>query len=276
MTGSENGIAAHYSSGTLLNRIADGLSALDKSLETAGPEDLKSVDEFHIGGLAATEALLEQIDIGPDTKVLDIGSGIGGTARFIVSRYGAKVHGVDLTPEYVETARALCNYVDVKAEFQQGSALKLPFDDAVFDIATLMHVGMNIENKEGLFAEAARVLKPGGVFAIFDVMSVSDGEIGFPVPWATAPEMSFVASPERYKSAARAVGFTVIAERDRGDFARQFFAKLAARIAEHGPPPVGLPVIMGDRAPEKIANMVAGLKSRTIAPVEMICRLSLQ
>src|SRR5690606_33691687 len=110
----------------------------------------KAVDEFHIGGAEATAALLDQLDIGPDTRVLDIGSGIGGPARTIAERTGARVTGVDLTPDFVETARSLTETVGLSADFVVGSALDLPFADAAFDLATLIHVGMNIPDKPRL------------------------------------------------------------------------------------------------------------------------------
>ncbi len=269
----ESAVASHYTSGSLLDRIAAGLAVLGKELASATPDDLKPVDEFHIGGLAATEALFGQVELEAGQKVLDIGCGIGGTARHLVRRFGVTVHGVDLTPEFVETARALCQAVGVPATFEIGSATNLPVADNSFDIASLIHVGMNIEDKEAVFAEAARVLRPGGMFLVYDVMRENDEPLEFPLPWSTRPETSFLASPREYALAADAAGFVVTARRDRGDFAREFFARLSARIAGEGPPPIGLPLIMGEDAATKIANMVHNLQQRRLAPVEMICRL---
>ena len=117
--------------------------------EAVTAEHLKAVDEFHIGGAEATAALLDQLAIGPETRVLDVGSGIGGPARTIAARYGARVTGVDLTPDFVETARRLTETVGLKADFVVGSALDLPFATASFDLATLLHVGMNIPTSRG-------------------------------------------------------------------------------------------------------------------------------
>ena len=68
--------------------------------------------------------------------------------------------------------------------YQQGSALALPFAAEIFDGSYMMHVGMNIEEKATLFAKVRRVLKPAGVFGIYDVMREGDGDLSFPVPWA--------------------------------------------------------------------------------------------
>ncbi|RMF41720.1 MAG: class I SAM-dependent methyltransferase [Alphaproteobacteria bacterium] len=272
MTGTVDRIAAHYGTGTLLARISAGFEALGKSLASATVEDLKPVDEFHIGGLPATEALLAQVEIGPETKVLDIGCGIGGTARFIATRFGASVTGIDLTPEFVEAARTLNEITGVPGEFMVGSATDLPFGDGGFDLVTLIHVGMNIEDKGRLFAEAARVLRPRGSFAVYDVMEEEAGPLDYPLPWASAPETSFLAPLETYRAAAEAAGFAVLAWRPRGDFARKFFADLSARSAGKAPPPLGLPLAMGENAREKIANMIANLDRHRIAPTELICR----
>lgn len=273
---SENPVETHYTTGSLLERIRQGLREAGVDPDRPGAADLKPVDEFHVGGVAATEALLDQVPLAPGMAVLDIGSGIGGTARFIAGRTGASVIGVDLTREFVETATALTALVGMadRVSFREASALDMPFGDASFDAATLIHVGMNIEDKLGLMAEAARVLRPGGRFVVYEVMRTGEGDLAFPVPWSTVPETSFVAPPDEYRAAAEAAGFGVVAERNRREFALEFFTRMRARIAEHGLPPLGIHLFMGDDMRQKmIGNMLANIEAGRIAPVEMILRL---
>ena len=166
--------------------------------------------------------------------------------------------GIDLTPEFVETGQALSGWVDLgdRIDLNCGSALDLPFEADLFDAAYMMHVGMNIADKAGLFAQVARTLKPGGVFGIYDVMATADGDLVFPVPWAMTGETSALADPETYRAGLEAAGFTIVAERNRRDFAQEFFAALRAKAAgADGPPPLGIHVLMGQSAAEKIANM---------------------
>jgi len=272
----EQDVARHYTTGAITDRIMAALETLGVEIASAKPEDLKPVDEFHTGGMEATLALLEQLDITPDTAVLDIGSGIGGTARALVERYGCRVTGVDLTEDFVDAARTLTAMVGLgdRASFKLGSALALPVGDASFDLAFLLHVGMNVADKPGLFAEARRALRPGGTFALFEVMKRGPDPLDFPLPWSSAPETSFVDLPETYRAAAEAAGFELVAERDRSAFASTFFARVTAMMAERGgPPPLGIHLLMGATAPRKIANYVTCLESGRTAPTEMIFRV---
>lgn len=264
-------VAAHYAGAGLHERIMERLAAAGIPAGKVTADDLKPVDEFHIGGAEATAALLDQLTIGPETRVLDVGCGIGGPARMLAGRHGARVTGIDLTPDFVEAARRLTEAVGLRAEFVQGSALDLPFADASFDLATLLHVGMNIEAKPRLFAEVARVLLPGGGFAVFDVMRFG-GHPAFPLPWAEDGSSSFLETPEAYLAAAEAAGFALVARRDRGEVAKAFFARMRVQMAGKAPPVVGLPLLLGPRAQEKVGNMVAAVEAGDIQPVEMIFR----
>jgi SAM-dependent methyltransferase len=273
----EQGIAAHYTTGSLLERIRAGLMELGVNPDDLKPQDLKPVDEFHTGGAEATDALLNRLEITPDTRVLDIGSGIGGTARVIASRHAARVTGVDLTPLFVETATELSRMVGLggRTDFIVGSATNLPVGDAAFDLALTMHVGMNVPDKLDLFREAHRALAPQGVFAVYDVMRGPNGvALKFPVPWSTEPATSFVESEEEYVDSATAAGFGLLWRRDRTEFARTYFDKVNRIIAERGgPPPLGIHLLMGETAGVKIENYVAMLDDGRIRPVEMIFRV---
>ena len=266
----EADVAKHYAHGSLEAAIMAGLKAVGR--DQIRPEDLGAIDEFHVGGLAATERVAAQLDLEPGMSLLDVGSGIGGAARFFARQYGCRVSGVDLTPEYVSVATKLTVLVGLEGvvEFRVGSALGLPFSDRSFERATLLHVGMNIPEKERLCDEVFRVLRPGALFAVYDVMRTGEEEIEFPVPWAATPTTSFLQTPDHYRHALRGAGFEVLSECDRRDVGLEFFRTMRARAAERGPPPLGIHILMGQDAPIKAGNMLKNLEAGRIAPVEMI------
>jgi len=272
----EREVAQHYSHGSLEAAIHAGLEAMGRDRSTITPEDLAGIDEFHIGGHEATADVAERLDLAAGGAILDIGSGIGGAARFFARRYGCRVVGIDITPEYAAVATSLTQLVGLsdRVEFHVASALDLPFAGESFDRATLLHVGMNIPDKQRLCTEVHRVLRPDGMFAVYDVMQTGDGEITFPVPWAAGKATSFLERPETYRQVLSDAEFGIVSERGRREFGIAFFQRMRARIAESGPPPLGLHILMGQDAPAKIANMLAALEQGLIAPVEMICRRS--
>ena len=275
----EPGIARHYDIAGLEQRILAALADTGVDVAHLRAGDLEAVDEFHIGGVAATRELIGQMGLKPGAMLLDIGSGVGGPARFAANEAGADVTGIDLTQSYVDIATSLSKRTEMadRTHFVQGSALDMPFADAGFDAAMILHVGMNLPDKKKLMGEAARVLKPGGVFAVYDVMRLKDGALTYPLPWASDESMSFVATPDDYRSAATASGFSVVAERRRGAFAVEFFAatraRMAAAQAEGKKPPPGVGLVMGEDAHTKIANVTAALEGGILAPVELLLRL---
>jgi SAM-dependent methyltransferase len=268
----EAGVAKHYSSYDVLARIRTGLAEMGHDPDRIAPEVLKPVDEFHIGGGEATAALLETLNIRADMEVLDIGSGIGGPARMIAVRYGCRVTGVDLTPHFVEAARALsgmCGMAD-RVRFEVGSAVALPLRAASFDLALLLHVGMNVPDKSALFREARRVLRDGGTFAVYEVMRTGEGKLAFPVPWAETPDLSALETPQAYRDAAAAAGFTLETEENRREVALDFFSRIQSQAGSGAQPSLGLHNLMGPTVKEKVANMIAAVRAGTIAPVQMI------
>ena len=159
----DKSVSDHYLHGDLLKAIEAALPNLGKTLDTVTIVDLAPVDEFHIGGRQATDNLIDQLNFSEQHHVLDVGCGLGGAARYVANKYNNRVTGIDLTPEYIETGRALCNWVELDKyiTLEQGSALSMPFQDNMFDGGYMLHVGMNVDDKELLFSETYRVLRPG-------------------------------------------------------------------------------------------------------------------
>lgn len=267
----EKGIIDHYSRGGLLDTIQQALVHSGKDLAQLAPEDLSEFDELHIGGRATTAHLMTYLQFSPEQHVLDIGSGLGGPARYVASQTKAAVTGIDLTPEYCNTASALTQMCGLSefATFDQGNALALPYQDGEFDGAYTIHTAMNIQNKTGLYAEIYRVLKPGAFFGIYDVMADSSPEkMTFPVPWATTEDTSFLISPADLKDVLIQTGFDIITE----DNLRGYALLAIKKRLESDTMSSREQIIMGDLYKQKITNLLKNIAAKKCAPRVMICQ----
>lgn len=271
---SEEKVRGHYTRGGLEETILQAAGRMGLDPDRLSATDLAVVDEFHIGGLEATKELADQMELATGVRVLDVGSGIGGPARYFASEHQCKVTGIDLTEEFVEVARSLTRRTKLHhlVEFVRTSASDLKFHAETFDRAYMIHVGMNIADKAGVFREVRRVLKRGGIFAIFDILRSGTGEMAYPVPWALTEETSFVADLESYREALEKGGFHVERERGRRAHAIEFTERAIARSAGSGQPALGLQLLMGDLAPVMINNVLTMMKQGLLEPVELCAR----
>ncbi len=271
----ETGVAAHYGQHGLLAAIEAAVQVSGKTTDTVSVDDLAPADEFHIGGRVASEAFLGQLGHGGGDRVLDVGCGLGGTARFAAQSYGCRVVGVDLTEEFVSAGRAMTAWVGLaeQVDLRHGSALNLEFEPDQFDAAYMLHVGMNVADKARLFAEVLRVLRPGAVYGVYDIMATSSEALDYPVPWATTAATSALAGQDTYRRLLEDAGFEIVGERNRREFAVAFFDDMRRRMQAAGsPPPLGLHIVMGPEAAVKVQNMIANIAAGRIAPVEIIAR----
>ncbi len=271
----DKAVSDHYTHGDLLKSIQASIAKLGKTVDSVTLEDLAPVDEFHIGGRKATESFLSQLNFSEQDHILDVGCGLGGASRFVANKYNNQVSGIDLTQEYIETGKALCAWVglDKQVTLHHGNALSMPFQDETFDGGFTMHASMNIENKVQLFTEVYRVLRPGTSFGIYDVMRIGDGKLTYPVPWATVPSTSNLATPNQYKQALSDAGFAVSTENNRHDFTLGFFKEFRAKSeASGGSPPIGLHILMEESTAVKVKNMIENITAGYIAPVEIIAQ----
>jgi sarcosine/dimethylglycine N-methyltransferase len=248
----------HYRATGLTERLKTALAALGPEDQPLAPQQLAALDQFHTRGLAATAELAKLAAITADMSVLDVGSGVGGPARYLAATYGCRVTGVDISEPFVDAARYLTERTEQNGQvsFQTASALDLPFDDGRFDVVLLQHVAMNISDRARLYREIRRVLKRGGRFATFDVVS-NGGEPHYPVPyypvpWARTPATSFLLTAAATREAIEPAGFRALAWQDDTEAAKAWIAQLRAS----GPPPSpNLGVVMGPDFAQLAANL---------------------
>jgi ubiquinone/menaquinone biosynthesis C-methylase UbiE len=270
----EGAVVRHYRSSDLVERILKAAAAAGLDPAQLRQEDLAPIDEFHIGGRAATIHLVAKLPLWAGARVLDIGCGIGGATRYIAATTACRLVGVDLTPEYIAAAQTLAQRTGLSSriEYKVASALDLPFEERTFDAAITLHVAMNIKDRPRLYREAARVLKPGGHLAIYDVMKGDREGLVYPVPWAETPATSHLTTAQEMRSLLQDAGFEITDEEDRTAYGIAFFRERLAAAAAGPPPALGLQVLVGANMREKFGNMLAGLEAGAIAAVAMIAR----
>ena len=264
-----NAVVAHYGKGDLLRRIETALRDAGKDPEHPSVDDLVGVDEFHSRGRDATVELAQLLPAAIDTELLDIGSGLGGPARFLAATRGHRVVGIDLTPEYVDVAGELtrrCGLAD-RVRFLTADAVDLPFADASFAAAYTQHAAMNVQDKKRLYAEIARVLRPGGTFVAYDILQGPGGAVSYPTPWSADGTTSFLVDPAGLRRHLADAGLDLLEERDRrAESLAWFKARAAAAAAKGGPPPLSLRLVLGPLFQDAFANLIANLEAATVVP----------
>jgi ubiquinone/menaquinone biosynthesis C-methylase UbiE len=237
----------------LTERLKTALTAFGPEEQLLTPRQLAALDQFHTRGLAATADLAKLAGITADTSVLDVGSGVGGPARFLAETYSCRVTGVDLSEPFVGAARYLTERTGQSGQvsFETASALELPFDDGRFDTVLLQHVAMNIYDRARLYREIRRVLKSGGRFATFDVVSNGD-EPHYPLPWARTPATSFLLTASATREVIELAGFRALVWQDDTEAAKAWAHQLRAS----GPlPSPNLSVVMGPDFAQLATNL---------------------
>jgi SAM-dependent methyltransferase len=261
-------VRAHYSPNDLTGRIKSILAAISSEEQTLTVAQLAPLDQFHIRGILATAELADSAGVGPSTRVLDLGSGIGGPARYLAATFGCSVTGVDLSADFIDAANYLtarCGLSD-HATFQVGDALHLPFGDAAFDTVFLQHVAMNIENRPALYAEIHRILAPSARFVTYDVV-LRDGDVIYPTPWARDPSTSFLLSQADTRTALEQARFKVLLWRDDTATALDWFKAVQA-----GPPPSGLNLaaVMGSDFPAATGNLARNIRENRLGVLSAV------
>ena len=253
MTDLLDGVRDHYRATGLTERLKTVLKTFGAEEQRLTPPQLATLDQFHTRGLAATTELARLAGITADMSVLDVGSGIGGPARFLAATYGCQVTGVDLSEPFVDAARYLNGRTGQSGQvsFQTASALELPFDAGGFNVVLLQHVAMNVSDRARLYREIRRVLKSGGRFATFDVV-LNSGEPHYPVPWARTSATSFLLTASATRETIEPAGFRTLVWQDDTEATKAWIAALRTS----GPPPSpNLGVVMGPDFAQLAANL---------------------
>jgi len=267
-------VERHYGSAGIAERVLAAFRAANGPDAPVTPEGLAPFDHFHGRGVAATQELAAQLALQPGERILDIGSGIGGPARWFAAKFAVQVTGVDLTPEFCAAAEALNAATGLadRVAIRQGSALALPVPDGAFDAAYSQNVIMNIADKRQFYREAFRALRPGGRLALSNLCAGPAGEPYFPVPWATTRDTSFLATPESMRADLIAAGFEIADFRDITAATREAQRRTRARLEKGDMPKIAVDIIMGERAAEMQLNSIRTIEDGRGIAIEALVK----
>lgn len=264
----ERRVERHYAPTDIPARILACLRDAGRDPGRLTREDTAPFDEFHGGGRESTRALARFTGLEPGLRILDIGSGVGGPARTLASEFGARVTGIDLTGGFVQAAVMLSDLLGMAetVDFVHGSALDLPFADASFDVVWSQNMIMNIEDKPRLFAEVARVLKPGGRFAFEALLEASGEPLHFPCFWAAEPALSFLVTATALRAGLGAAGLAERLWEDNTPGVIELGKRRLAVMEREGVPPLGIGVIVPHDVVDKARNVLRNnVEGRTAA-----------
>jgi ubiquinone/menaquinone biosynthesis C-methylase UbiE len=257
----ESLVDKHYGFGEILEKIEAALKLAGKDVRHLQVDDLAPVDEFHTRGRESTIELANLAQLKSSDRVLDVGCGLGGTARHLAQEYQCQVLGIDLTQEYVTVGEQLTQWVGLsdRVTLQQASALDLPFEEGDFDVVWTEHVQMNIADKLRFYSEIARVLKPGGRLIFHDIFRGTGDSPIYPAPWAKDESISSLATVVEAQATIEKAGLQIEQWIVKVDESIEFFKKVFLKIQADGPPPIGIHLLMGDNAKDKLKNYVQNL-----------------
>jgi SAM-dependent methyltransferase len=270
----ESDVSAHYGRADLRARLAAVLAAAGRTVESLTLGDLAPIDQLHVRGLPATLELGATLSLTPEMRVLDVGSGTGGPSRSFASLYGCTITGIDLTQEYCDFAQFIAEKLglDRLLSYVRGSALELPFDASAFDAAYTQHVAMNIEDKAKFYREIARVIRPGALFGIYDLIKGDGGEIYFPVPWARTKATSFLSTADEVAQHLDNAGFEIVHWRNSTDEALKWFDQLAEQAERPAGPLLRFSLLMGENTRVMGWNQWRNVGERRVIPSQVLCR----
>jgi SAM-dependent methyltransferase len=225
---------------------------------------LAPLDQIHGGGWEATVAHADGIAIGAEAHVLDVGSGIGGPARYLAERFGCRVTGLDLTEAFYDVATMLTGRTgqDDHVTFRHGDALAMPFADAAFDVVWSQSAAMNIADRSTLYGEIHRVLKPGGTFTFSEMAAGSGGPVIFPVPWAREESLSFLLPPDEVRRLVEAAGFRITGWVDETGALLAWRDRMREVARTQPRPALGPHIVLGSDMGERAANAMRNLAEK--------------
>ena len=263
-----------WTRGDIFSRVHQAMSEAGLINKELNIEDLFPIDQYHARGIAATVDLGKRMPISKNQKIIDIGCGLGGPARYYAKEFKCFITGIDITPSFIEIGNEFNKLTSMSDNIQLlvGNGEILDFKNETFDGAYSQHVTMNISDRKKFFSEAFRVLKKDSFFAFTEHGLGPEGNPIFPLPWADSSEMSFLLPPETTISILKDIGFSDIKIIETADKYISGYEKLIGLKSANKKPILGIHVIGGESMNERSTNSMQSIKENRTLPFEIVCK----
>lgn len=273
MTGSRS-ISDHWGSGDVYSRILNAMQAASISPDDVTVEKLAPIDHLHARGFAATKELADVLPIKAGDRIIDIGCGVAGPARYLAERFGCRVDGIDITEGFVDAANRLSALVGLqdRVRVKLGDGQKLPYEDAAYDGGYALHVTMNVPDRNSFFGEAFRVLKPGAFFALTEHGLGPAGDPHHPVPWSDDGGGAHLMRPADTVACLERAGFIDVEVTETGKDYVAGYRRVMELAGKGELPALGTHVLLGEKALDKIKNAERNIEESRTQPIRVICR----
>ena len=157
-----------------VDRIFNELREIGKSTSSSLlVEDLTKFDQLHYHGTDAIDIFIEKLEINEKTKILDVGSGMGGSARYIANKTGAEITAIELQSDQNNLAKDLTKKCGLSNKVNHicGDILDYDFKNQTFDAVVSWLTLYHIANHEILLKKLFDLLNPNGFFYTEDITS---------------------------------------------------------------------------------------------------------
>jgi 2-polyprenyl-3-methyl-5-hydroxy-6-metoxy-1,4-benzoquinol methylase len=267
-------IKQHYGSDALCTRIFSALEQSGKNPDKLDLKDLSTIDQLHTGGHVATLELARKTALPPGAAVLDAGCGIGGSCRLLARECQFNITGMDLVPEFIDVAQALTRSTDLTdtITYTPGDIVDTGLGAETFDAVWCQHTLMNIKDKNAVFGEFKRILKPGGILVLHEIVQGTTTPIHLPVPWADRASISFLIPWPEMSDLLTKHNFICNFATDCTDQAKTWWSRVKTAFEKKmdKPSPLGPHIIFGDHGMAFGNTMSANLDEDRIRLMEAI------
>ncbi|MDO6562213.1 methyltransferase domain-containing protein [Amphritea sp. 1_MG-2023] len=237
---------------------------------------LAPLDQLHIGGIKASEKLLQQLQHDQPHRILEIGSGVGGLMRMLNAKTQIEVVGIDITHRFNRLNQAISALTSPPTSPQliTCDARQLPFADNHFDCIIFQHSLLNIPHTDVCLQECRRILSRHGSLLLHEVLQgPNPHSMRYPVPWASNAQQSHLLTFEAISALLQQHHFKLEQAENWSSEALQWRHRQQQKETSVKPPSTLSPAnILGQSFSQMGANVITNLNTGAVEVWQLSCR----